>query len=58
MRAVMFAYENSKLASHAYHPSPLPESELEVTYTMDTHEFNRFKSLFRLKKIDACTGTS
>ena len=48
--AVMFSYENSKLASHAYHPSALPESEMEVTYTMDTHEFNRFKSLFRLKK--------
>ena len=32
---------------------------MEITYTMDTHEFNRFKSLFRLKKeigtaLEAC----
>jgi hypothetical protein len=57
--AVLFAYSNSKLSSHKYHPSSLPESEIEVTYTMDTHEFQRFKSLFRLKleistAVEAC----
>ena len=57
--AVMFAYSNSKLSSHKYHPSPLPEADIEVTYTMDTHEFQRFKSLFRLRKeistaLEAC----
>ena len=57
--AVMFSYKNSKLASHKYCPSALPEAEVEVTYTMDTHEFQRYKSLFRLRKeistaLEAC----
>ena len=57
--AVLFSYKDSRLESYAYYPSPLPEAELRVTYTMDTHEFQRFKSLFRLKKeiltaLEAC----
>jgi hypothetical protein len=57
--AVMFTYSGSKLASNAYYPSALPDSDIEVTYTMDTHEFQRFKSLFRLRKeiltaVEAC----
>ncbi|VVC72243.1 NurA domain protein [uncultured archaeon] len=47
--AVLFTYKDGKLASHEYHPSALPESVMEVTSTMDTHEFQRYKSLFRLK---------
>lgn len=47
---VLFKYDSSRLTSHSYHPSPLPDPELAATYTMDTHEFNTYKSLFRLRR--------
>ncbi|MDD5317663.1 MAG: DNA double-strand break repair nuclease NurA [Candidatus ainarchaeum sp.] len=61
--AVMFSYRDGKRASHAYFPSALPPPEVEVTYTMDTHEFQRYKSLFRLRKeigtaLSACEKLS
>jgi uncharacterized protein (UPF0335 family) len=47
--AVLFSYRGGKLEGHEYWPCALPESEIAVTHTLDTHEFQRFKSLFRLK---------
>lgn len=53
---VVFGYESSKLASHKYHPSAIPDPEIEATYTMDTHEFNSYKSLFRLRSEIGCAA--
>jgi len=51
---VVFGYDSSRRTSHKYHPSALPESEIAATYTMDTHEFNTYKSLFRLRREIGC----
>jgi len=48
--AVMFEYKDTKRVSHEYYPSPIPKDEVMATYTMDTHEFQRFKSLFRVRR--------
>ncbi|MCX6777511.1 MAG: DNA double-strand break repair nuclease NurA [Candidatus Micrarchaeota archaeon] len=47
--AVCFEYKNSKLTSHAYHPSASPEPKIDALGALDTHEFNWHKSLFRLR---------
>jgi len=52
--AVMFSYREGKLAECRYWPSAIPEPDVLPVYAMDTHEFQRFKSLFRLEKEIAC----
>lgn len=51
---VRFDYENGKLTGHAYHPSPTPPTELDALSSLDLHDFNLHKSLFRLKKELSC----
>lgn len=47
--AVNFKYENSKLISHAYLPNAFPQPDFEIQFSLDEHEVNCFRSLFRLE---------
>ncbi|MFH1285221.1 MAG: DNA double-strand break repair nuclease NurA [Candidatus Micrarchaeota archaeon] len=51
---VLFEYNEGKLISHSYHPASSPEPELAALESLDNHEFQWHKSLFRLKKELEC----
>ncbi len=46
---VMFEYENSRLKSHKYHPSPVPQLSFGYKEGLELHDASYSKSLFRLK---------
>ncbi|HSB47636.1 MAG TPA: DNA double-strand break repair nuclease NurA [Candidatus Bilamarchaeum sp.] len=46
---VIFSYSGSKLSSHKYFPSKIPEPELELRDSLDEHDALVFRSLIRLK---------
>jgi len=54
--AVLFEYEGGVLKGHAYHPAAFPEPDADALSSLDTHDFNLHKSLFRLKKELACAA--
>lgn len=47
---VVYEYRSSKRTGHEYYPSPFPEPDYDATSTLDTHEFQWYKALFRLRK--------
>lgn len=51
---VLFNYDKSKLVSHKYFPSALPPTDFDAPISLDVHDFNLHKSLFRLKKEITC----
>lgn len=52
---VLFSYSDGKLSSHKYHPNALPQVDTDTLFSLEAHEFNLHKSLFRLKKEVECS---
>ncbi len=51
---VLFTYKEGRLVSHKYFPNALPSIDSDTLFSLETHEFNLHKSLFRLKKEVSC----
>ncbi|MEM3364165.1 MAG: DNA double-strand break repair nuclease NurA [Candidatus Micrarchaeia archaeon] len=47
---VVFEYQNGRLKSHEYIPSPMPKEKLHVHGSMDLMELGNYKSIVRLKE--------
>jgi len=52
--AAVFNYSSGKLVSHDYFPSAIPPTSFKAEHSLQSHEFNWAKSLYRLNSEISC----